>query len=74
MVPSTVEAGVIVLFAALVVDCLIGDPHSTLHPIAVLGRFIGFWGKPELYPLKIQQFAGVIFWLITALLFAMPFY
>ena len=74
MVPSTVEAGVIVLFAALVVDRLIGDPHSSLHPIAVLGRFIGFWGKPELYPLKIQQFAGVIFWLITALLFAMPFY
>jgi adenosylcobinamide-phosphate synthase len=74
MVPSTVEAGIIVLFAALVVDRLLGDPQSSLHPVALLGRFIGFWGKPELYPQKIQQFIGVIFWLVTVVLFAIPFY
>ncbi|MDD1700153.1 MAG: adenosylcobinamide-phosphate synthase CbiB [Methanoregula sp.] len=74
MVPSAVEAGIIVLFAALVVDRLLGDPQSSLHPVAVLGRFIGFWGKPEVYSLKIQQFLGVIFWLVTVVLFAIPFY
>lgn len=74
MVPSTVEAGIIVLFAALVVDRLLGDPQSSLHPVALLGRFIGFWGRPELYPQKIQQFFGIIFWLVTVLVFVIPFY
>ena len=48
MVPSTIEAGNIVLFAALIVDRLIGDPQSSWHPVAILGRFIGLWGKPEI--------------------------
>jgi adenosylcobinamide-phosphate synthase len=74
MVPSTIEAGVIVLFAALVVDRLTGDPHSAWHPVAILGRFIGLWGKPELFPSRIQRFAGIVFWLVTAALFALPFY
>jgi adenosylcobinamide-phosphate synthase len=74
MVPSAVGAGVIVLTAALLVDRLIGDPHSKWHPVALLGRFIGWWGKPEKYPSRFQRLSGVIFWVVTAALFALPFY
>jgi adenosylcobinamide-phosphate synthase len=74
MVPSAVEAGVIVLFAALVVDRLVGDPRSRWHPVALLGRFIGWWGKPHKFSPKIQRLMGVLLWLVTALLFALPFY
>ena len=74
MVPSAVGAVVIVLIAALLVDRLVGDPHSHWHPVALLGRFIGWWGKPESYSPKFQRLAGVIFWLVTAVLFALPFY
>jgi adenosylcobinamide-phosphate synthase len=74
MVPSAIEAGVLVLAAALVVDRLVGDPHSSWHPVAILGRFIGYWGKPEKYSPEIQRFAGVAFWLATAVLFVLPYY
>jgi adenosylcobinamide-phosphate synthase len=74
MVPSAVGAGVIVLTAALLVDRLIGDPHSKWHPVALLGRFIGWWGKPEKYPSRFQRLSGVVFWVVTAALFALPFY
>jgi adenosylcobinamide-phosphate synthase len=74
MVPSAIEAGVLVLAAALVVDRLVGDPHSSWHPVAILGRFVGYWGKPEKYSPEIQRFAGVTFWLATAVLFVLPYY
>jgi len=74
MVPSAVGAGVIVLTAALLVDRLIGDPHSKWHPVALLGRFIGWWGKPEKYPSRFQRLSGVVFWVVTATLFVLPFY
>jgi adenosylcobinamide-phosphate synthase len=74
MVPSAVGASVIVLIAALLVDRLIGDPHSQWHPVALLGRFIGWWGKPEKYFFRFQRLSGVFFWVVTAALFALPFY
>ncbi len=74
MVPSALALVAIVLFAALLVDRLIGDPHSVWHPVALIGRFIGWWGKPERYSPKIQRFTGVVLWLVTIVLFAAPFY
>ncbi len=74
MVPSAIALVAIVLFAALLVDRLIGDPHSAWHPVALLGRFIGWWGKPGLYSPRIQRFVGVALWLVTVLVFAAPFY
>lgn len=74
MVPSAIGAGVIVLVAALLVDRLIGDPHTQWHPVALLGRFIGWWGKPEKYSSGFQRLSGLVFWIITAALFALPFY
>ena len=74
MVPSEIALFAFVLLAALLVDRLFGDPHSAYHPVALLGRFIGWWGRPELFPPSIQRFLGVVFWLITAALFASPYY
>jgi adenosylcobinamide-phosphate synthase len=51
-----------------------GDPHSPWHPVALLGQFIGWWGKPLRYSPGIQHFAGVFLWLVTTALFALPFY
>ena len=74
MVPSKIALSVLVLLAALAVDRFFGDPHSPYHPVALLGRFIGWWGRPELFSPQIQRCAGVVFWGITAALFALPFY
>ncbi len=74
MVPSEIILSAFVLLAALVVDRLIGDPHSKYHPVALLGRFIGWWGKPDLYRPPLQRVAGIMFWFTTAAIFALPFY
>jgi adenosylcobinamide-phosphate synthase len=74
MVPSEIALSVFVLLAALLVDRLFGDPHSAYHPVALLGRFIGWWGRPELFPTAAQRCAGVVFWFITVALFVLPFY
>jgi adenosylcobinamide-phosphate synthase len=72
MVPPAVTLAV-VLCCALVVDRLIGDPHSRYHPVALLGLFIGLWGKPSYYPVCIQRIAGVLLWALTIFLFTLPF-
>lgn len=74
MVSSEIALSVFILLAALVVDRLFGDPHSPYHPVALLGRFIEWWGKPELFPPAVQRCTGVILWVITAALFTLPFY
>ncbi len=63
-----------VLAAALVLDRLIGDPHSPLHPVALVGRLIGWWGRPGRYPPGLQRAAGVVFWCLTVVVFAAPFF
>jgi adenosylcobinamide-phosphate synthase len=74
MVPSAVTLAAVVLCAALVVDRLIGDPHSRYHPVALLGSFIGMWGRPEYYPQNFQRVTGILFWALTVFLFCLPFY
>jgi adenosylcobinamide-phosphate synthase len=74
MVPSQIAVPALVLIAALVVDRLFGDPHTAFHPVALLGRFIGWWGRPVLFSRKVQRWAGAGFWLVTAAIFALPFY
>ncbi len=74
MVPAepVIAVPVFVLAAALLIDRCIGDPHSPLHPVALLGRFIAWWGKPERYNPDLQRAAGVIFWFVTVAVFAIP--
>ncbi|MEN6395599.1 MAG: adenosylcobinamide-phosphate synthase CbiB [Methanoregula sp.] len=74
MVPTDLIFAGAVLILALAVDRLIGDPHSEYHPVALLGRFIGWWGRPSLYSPRIQRMAGIIFWLVTVCIFALPFF
>ena len=59
-----------VLAAALVLDRLAGDPRSALHPVALAGRFIAWWGRPDRYPPRLQRAAGVLFWWMTVFLCA----
>ncbi|MGD1005089.1 MAG: adenosylcobinamide-phosphate synthase CbiB [Methanoregulaceae archaeon] len=70
----TIAAPIFVLVAALVIDRLIGDPHTSYHPVALLGRFIGLWGKPVAFPLGFQRAIGVSFWFLTVFIFTYPFF
>lgn len=62
-----------VLIAALLLDRVTGDPHTPYHPVAAIGRFIGFWGRPSEYRPALQRVAGVVFWGVTVSLFSLPF-
>jgi adenosylcobinamide-phosphate synthase len=66
-------AAAVVVAASLLVDRLVGDPHSRYHPVALLGRFIGWWGVPGRYPAGIERAYGVAGTVLTAALFAAPF-
>lgn len=69
MVPAA-----LVIWLALLADRLLGDPANRYHPVAWLGSFIGFWGRPSIYPVLLQRAAGVVLGLFTALIFAAPFF
>jgi adenosylcobinamide-phosphate synthase len=73
MVSAAVTLDAVVLFAGLAIDRLIGDPHTPLHPVALLGRFIGWWGRPEYHSPKFQRAVGIVFWIATVTLFTIPF-
>ncbi|HJJ95356.1 MAG TPA: adenosylcobinamide-phosphate synthase CbiB [Methanocorpusculum sp.] len=51
--------------AGIVLDRIVGDPRGKFHPVALLGNFIGLWGRTGRYPIKAERFLGVLFWLIT---------
>lgn len=58
---------------AFIVDRVIGDPHSSFHPVAAIGRFIGLWGRSSLYPEKLQRIMGIVGWIFTVFIFVLPF-
>jgi adenosylcobinamide-phosphate synthase len=64
----------LIVALSLFIDRVAGDPHTRLHPVAVLGRFIGWWGRPALYRSRFQKAAGAILWVVTILLFSSPFF
>jgi adenosylcobinamide-phosphate synthase len=74
MVPAelVIALPVCVLAAALIIDRLIGDPHSPCHPVAILGRFIGWWGRPSRYPACMQRATGALLWVVTVAVCAVP--
>jgi len=64
----------VILPLSLLADRLFGDPVSRYHPVALIGSFIGWWGRPSVWPARLQRAAGVVMWLVTILLFALPFF
>jgi adenosylcobinamide-phosphate synthase len=62
-----------VLFIALLVDRAIGDPKTPYHPVVLIGRFIGWWGRPQLYSPSLHRGIGILGWFITVLVFTFPF-
>lgn len=65
--------GAVILFFALVLDRLIGDPRSRWHPVALLGTVIGWWGKTNYYPKRLERLTGIAGWLLTVAVFTLPF-
>ncbi len=64
---------VLIIWLSLLADRVLGDPSNRYHPVAWLGRFIGWWGRPALYPERMQFFAGMVLGISTAVLFSAPF-
>jgi len=64
----------LVLWLALGVDRLFSDPPNRWHPVAWLGRWIGWWGRPAVWPPALQRAAGVGMGVLTVVLFTFPFW
>jgi adenosylcobinamide-phosphate synthase len=66
-------ANALILPIALIIDRLTGDPRSKYHPVALMGFFISWWGRPSAWPAQFHRFAGMVMWIVTALFFTLPF-
>jgi adenosylcobinamide-phosphate synthase len=64
----------LIIILSLSIDRVVGDPHTRLHPVAILGKFIGWWGRPSLFPSRRQKVIGGILWIFTIFLFSTPFF
>ncbi|MDD1719826.1 MAG: adenosylcobinamide-phosphate synthase CbiB [Methanoregulaceae archaeon] len=61
------------ILLTLAVDRITGDPRNAWHPVALIGRFIGTWGRPEIYHYRSARFFGIVMWVVTVLVFTLPF-
>jgi adenosylcobinamide-phosphate synthase len=66
-------ANALILPLALFIDRMIGDPRSRYHPVAAIGVFISWWGRPSAWPVSFHRAAGTLMWFVTALIFTLPF-
>lgn len=64
--------GAVILFFGLVIDRLIGDPRSNFHPVALIGRFIGLWGRTNFYSPRTERFIGIFGWILTVGIAILP--
>jgi len=64
--------GAVILFFGLVLDRLIGDPRSNFHPVALIGKFIGLWGRTNYYHKKFERLAGIFGWFLTVSIAILP--
>ena len=64
--------GAITLFFGLVLDRLIGDPRSAFHPVVLIGKFIGLWGRTNYYHKGFERTAGIFGWLLTVGIAILP--
>jgi adenosylcobinamide-phosphate synthase len=68
----TIDA--LILPLALGIDRIMGDPKTRFHPVALIGSFIGWWGRTDTWHPSIQRGAGVAMWFFTVTIFAIPFF
>ena len=59
LVDSNVYAFGIVLFCAVILDAVLGDPRNLPHPVVFIGRFIDFWHK-KLYTSPSDFLRGLV--------------
>lgn len=64
----------LILPLALGIDRIVGDPKTRFHPVALIGSFIGWWGRTDAWHPAIQRGAGVVMWFTTVTIFAIPFF
>lgn len=64
----------LILPLALSIDRIMGDPKTRFHPVALVGSFIGWWGRPEVWHPALQRGAGIVMWVITVTVFTLPFF
>ena len=73
MVPTDLILASAILVLALAVDRLIGDPHSpTIRLHSLAGSSAG--RAAITVPPVLQRAAGILFWLVTVILFSLPFF
>ena len=67
LVDSNVYAFGIVLFCAVILDAVLGDPRNLPHPVVFIGRFIDFWHK-KLYTSPRSFWRGLVLCASTILI------
>jgi adenosylcobinamide-phosphate synthase len=57
----------LILFAALMLDLLLGDPVYPAHPVRLIGRLISFL-EHRIYPVQSKRIGGTILWISATII------